>query len=122
MLLKKLRVRNKPADFLVISGDDVLTLPMIAVGGTGVISVIANAYPKEYSDMVRFALEGNMKKAIELHYLLIEMIWAIFAEGSPPGIKAVLSVLGIAGNHLRLPLVPVTAELYKRIATLTKKI
>lgn len=115
-------IRNKPADFLVISGDDVLTLPMIAVGGAGVISVIANAYPKEYSEMVKFALEGNMKKALELHYLLIEMIWAIFAEGSPPGIKAALSILGIAGNHLRLPLVPVSGELYKRIAALTKKI
>jgi len=115
-------IKNKPKNFEVLSGDDMLTLPMIALGGTGVISVIANAYPGEFSDMVRFALADELGKACELHYKMLDMIWAIFAEGSPSGIKAALEILGISGNHLRLPLLPVSDELYKKIASLAKKL
>ena len=115
-------LKNKPKNFKVLSGDDLLTLPMIALGGSGVISVIANAYPKEYSDMVRFALAGEMTQACDLHYKMLEMIRAIFTEGSPSGIKAVLEIMGISGNHLRLPLTPVTQEHYNKIASMVKKL
>ena len=115
-------VKGKPKNFLVLSGDDALTLPMIALGGSGVISVIANAYPKDFSEMVRLALKSEMTKAMELHYKLIEMIWALFTEGSPSGVKAVLEILGIAKNYVRLPLVPVSDEHYKKIAALAKKL
>ena len=115
-------LKNKPKIFQVLSGDDMLALPMIALGGSGVISVIANAYPKEFSDMVRFALAGEMTKACDLHYKILDMIRAIFTEGSPSGIKAVLEIMGISGNHLRLPLTPVTHEHYNKIASMMKKL
>lgn len=115
-------IKNKPKNFLVLSGDDALTLPMIAIGGSGVISVTANAYPKEFSDMVRFAMEGEISKAAEIHYKLLDMIWALFAEGSPSGVKAALEILGIAKNCVRLPLVPVSDDHYRKIAALIKKL
>ena len=115
-------IKGKPKNFLVLSGEDALTFSMITLGGSGVISVVANAYPKEFSDMVRYALNCEINKASELHYKLIEMIWALFAEGSPSGVKAVLDILGIAKNYVRLPLVPVSDEHYKKIAALAKKI
>jgi 4-hydroxy-tetrahydrodipicolinate synthase len=115
-------IKNKPRNFQVLSGDDMLTLPMIALGGSGVISVIANAFPKEFSDMVRFALDGEIARACELHYKVLDMIWAIFAEGSPSGIKAALAIMGISKNHLRLPLVPVSEEHFKKMAMLIKKL
>jgi len=100
-------IKEKPKDFLVISGDDVLTLPTIASGGDGVISVIANAYPKDFSEMVRLALEGNFDKARKLHYKLLEITQAIYVDGNPAGVKGLLSVMNICGEHLRLPLVSV---------------
>jgi 4-hydroxy-tetrahydrodipicolinate synthase len=115
-------IKNKPRNFQVLSGDDMLTLTMIALGGSGVISVIANAFPKEFSDMVRFALDGEIARACELHYKVLDMIWAIFAEGSPSGIKAALAIMGISKNHLRLPLVPVSEEHFKKMAMLIKKL
>lgn len=115
-------IKNKPKNFLVLSGDDALTLPMIAIGGSGVISVTANAYPKEFSDMVRFAMKGEISKAAEIHYKLLDMIWALFAEGSPSGVKAALEILGIAKNCVRLPLVPVSDDHYRKIAALIKKL
>ncbi len=114
-------IKNRPKNFYVISGDDALTLPMIAIGASGVISVIANAFPKEYSEMVRHALGCDLMKAGELHYGLFELMKALFAEGNPAGVKAALDVLGIAKNHVRLPLVPVSDELYKKIEQLIKK-
>lgn len=111
-------VRNKPAGFLVISGDDALTLPMIALGASGVISVIANAYPKEISDMVRLALKGDMKKAQPIHYSLLPLMNAIFEEGNPSGIKALLEIMGRINNQLRLPLCKVSKPLYNKIASL----
>jgi len=113
-------VKNKPKDFQVISGDDMLTLPMMAIGATGAISVIANACPKSFSEMVNHALKGNYEKASQLHYRLLEMINAIFEEGSPSGVKAALEILKISQNNLRLPLVPVSPALTKKLEGLLK--
>ncbi len=114
-------LKYKPRNFQVLSGDDLLALPILALGGAGVISVISNAYPREFSDMVRHALDGKIAEACELHYHLFDIIKAIFAEGNPAGIKAVLEIIGISKNHLRLPLVPVSDELYHKLASLMKK-
>lgn len=111
-------VRNKPEKFLVISGDDSLTYPMIALGASGVISVMANALPKEMSDMVRFALKGDWKKAQPLHYKMLPLMKAIFEEGNPVGIKALLEIEGYIGNTLRLPLVKSSKSLYNKLSAL----
>jgi 4-hydroxy-tetrahydrodipicolinate synthase len=100
-------IQNKPAHFNVLSGDDALTLPMISVGAKGVISVVANAFPKQFSDMVRFALEENFVDARKLHYALLDIIEHLFADGNPAGVKKALSILKIADENLRLPLVRV---------------
>ncbi|MCC7232963.1 MAG: 4-hydroxy-tetrahydrodipicolinate synthase [Bacteroidia bacterium] len=99
-------LKNKPKDFLVISGDDAITLPIMACGGDGVISVIANAYPRDFSEMVRACLDGNYEKARKLNFKLLDIIHAIFADGSPSGIKGLLNVTGVCSEHVRLPLVP----------------
>lgn len=111
-------IRRKPDGFSVISGDDALTCPMIAMGAVGVISVIANALPKQMSDMVRFALKGDMKKALPIHYAMLPMMNALFEEGNPTGVKALLEIEGLISNTLRLPLVKATKPLYNKIATL----
>jgi len=100
-------VRDKPEDFGVISGEDGYTLPFIAAGMQGVISVIGNAYPKEFSQMVNYALDGDLKNAKHLHYKLLPAMKAIFMDGNPGGVKYILSKMGICGNHFRLPVVPV---------------
>ena len=100
-------IKGKPSGFLVISGDDALTLPILAMGGDGVISVVANAYPAEFTRMVSLGLEGKVSQAREMHYLLLEMINELFADGSPSGIKAVLETMGLCKSHVRLPLVKV---------------
>jgi 4-hydroxy-tetrahydrodipicolinate synthase len=115
-------VKNKPRNFLVISGDDILTLPMIAVGCAGVISVAANAYPKEISDMVNYALKNDMVRANELHYKLLDLIEVLFEEGNPSGIKAALDILKICPDNLRLPLLQVSDMHYKKISDIAKKI
>ncbi len=101
-------IHNTPESFLTISGDDLLTLPMIASGADGVISVVANAFPKEFSEMTRLALKGQTEKARMIHYRLSSIIPMLFSEGSPSGIKAVLSIKEICEDYLRLPLVPVS--------------
>ncbi len=111
-------LRRRPAGFRVISGDDALTCPMIALGADGVISVIANALPKETSDMVRFALKGDLKKALPLHYRLLPLMNAIFEEGNPTGVKALLEIEGHITNILRLPLVKASKPLYNKLSTL----
>ncbi len=111
-------LRNRPDGFRVISGDDAITCPLIAMGADGVISVIANAMPKETSDMVRFALKGDMKKALPLHYRLLPLMNAIFEEGNPTGIKALLEVQGMIYNVLRLPLVKASKTLTNKLVTL----
>ncbi len=108
-------LRTAPAGFQVISGDDALTLPMIALGGSGVISVLANSFPAEWSEMVRQALRGNLKQAREIHYRLLPLIDLLFSEGNPAGIKAALAIQGIITNSLRLPLTPVSRSTYSAI-------
>ena len=98
-------IYHKPKNFLVISGDDNLTLPLIAAGADGVISVVANAYPKKFSDMVRYALKGDFEKARKEHYSLMFFTEQLFADGNPGGIKFALSEMGIIQPYLRLPLV-----------------
>jgi len=111
-------IKQKPKDFLVISGDDLLTLPLMAMGCDGVISVTANAYPSEVSQMVQLGLKGDFKKAREFHYKISEFTQALFADGSPGGIKAALEIKGLISNHLRLPLVKIEKPLYNHLAGL----
>jgi 4-hydroxy-tetrahydrodipicolinate synthase len=111
-------IRNKPKDFLVISGDDLLTLPLLGMGADGVISVIANAYPKLFSDMVSLGLKGEMKKAREIHYKLTDFTRSVFADGNPSGIKAALEIKEIISNNLRLPLVKIEKPHYNQLALL----
>ena len=111
-------LRNRPAGFRVISGDDALTYPMLALGAAGVISVIANALPKEMSDMVHFALKGDFKHALPLHNRLLPLMHAIFDEGNPTGIKALLEAQGRITNILRLPLVRASKTLTNKLVTL----
>ena len=111
-------LRNRPAGFRVISGDDALTYPMLALGADGVISVIANAMPKEMSDMVHFALKGDFKHALPLHNRLLPLMHAIFDEGNPTGIKALLEAQGRITNILRLPLVRASKTLTNKLVTL----
>ena len=113
-------LREKPATFQVISGDDALTLPMIALGASGVISVAANALPKEMSQMVSLALKGDFKKAQQLHYKMLPLMNAMFEEGNPAGVKALLEIAtqGQFTNALRMPLVKVSKPLYNKLASL----
>jgi 4-hydroxy-tetrahydrodipicolinate synthase len=111
-------VMKKPKDFLIISGDDMLTLPITACGGDGVISVISNAFPKDFSEMVRLALNGNFDKARKLHYKLHDITHAIFVDGNPSGIKGLLNVLNICGEHVRLPLMSVNKAVMNRFESI----
>ena len=104
-------INHKPADFSVISGDDALTLPLLAAGVDGVISVVANAFPKEVSTMVRLARNNDFAEARKIHLQLLDFTQACFREGSPAGVKALLSVQGKIQNCLRLPQVPVSESL-----------
>lgn len=97
-------IKNKPKDFMVISGDDNLTLPVIAAGGVGVISVVAQALPKDYSEMVRLCLKGDFEKAQKLHYKIMDITDLLFADGNPGGIKFALSELKKCKPYVRLPL------------------
>jgi 4-hydroxy-tetrahydrodipicolinate synthase len=115
-------IKNKPSDFIVVSGEDALTLPLMSIGASGVISVVGNVFPKEFSTMVQLALSNNFTKALDNHYKLIELIDYLFIEGNPAGVKAALAHMGIIKNNLRLPLVPVSTETNKKIAELIKKI
>lgn len=115
-------IKNKPKDFVVISGDDAITLPLIALGAEGVISVVANAYPKDFSSMVNACLAGTFAKAAPLHYKLVDLITLLFADGNPGGIKAALAIKGIGKENMRLPLVPVNAEVRKALEEEIKRI
>ncbi len=114
--------RDRPNDFLVISGDDSITLPIIALGGDGVISVLANAYPREWSEMVALALSGKFDAARKIHYRFTALIQALFIEGNPAGIKAVLANNDLIKNFLRLPLTPVSRGTYSTISKLVEEI
>jgi 4-hydroxy-tetrahydrodipicolinate synthase len=119
-------IQNKPSDFLVISGDDALTLPHIAIGGHGAISVVANAFPKRFSTMVNAALDGDLTLANQKHYELFPVIQHLFADGNPGGIKHALKLLNIGEDVVRLPLVKVnekTADnIYAQVAKLGEAI
>jgi 4-hydroxy-tetrahydrodipicolinate synthase len=115
-------LRDKPADFMVISGDDPITLPLIAAGAAGVISVVANAFPKEFSEMVRYCLSGNFEKARPLHNKYLEITGALFTEGSPAGIKAVLAEMGHCKNTFRMPVWPVSASHHEKLILLLNQV
>jgi len=108
-------IQNKPEGFLVISGDDGITLPMVLAGGAGVISVIAEGFPRQFSDMVRLGLERKVDEAYKLHYLVADAIDMIFEQGNPGGIKEVFKALGLSENTVRLPLVNVNEDLAGRL-------
>jgi 4-hydroxy-tetrahydrodipicolinate synthase len=108
-------MRDKPSEFFVASGDDHITLPLISFGVHGVISVAANCFPKDFSNMVRAALQGDLVTANGLHYKLLEGFDLLFAENNPAGVKAFLAELGIIENNLRLPLVPLSNEIHKKV-------
>lgn len=109
-------LQDKPNGFVVISGDDALTLPMIALGAEGVISVVANAFPKEFAEMVNLCLKGKFNKARVFHYHLLKFTNALFADGSPSGIKAALEIKGLCKSTVRLPLVKVNKNIHAAIA------
>jgi 4-hydroxy-tetrahydrodipicolinate synthase len=115
-------MRDKPEDFLLISGDDPVALPMIAMGAAGLISVVGNALPFELSEMIRLCLKGDFKAAQPLHLQLLEFTRLIFAEGNPAGVKAALKHLDICGDQVRLPLVSASADLGTAIAAQVLKI
>ena len=115
-------IQHKPEEFLVISGDDMITLPMILAGGAGVISVIGEGVPRAFSEMVRRGLEGKVKEAYDLHYQVADLIDMIFEQGNPAGIKEIFKHLGLSENTLRLPLVNVNEDLSNRIAEALKKL
>jgi len=115
-------MRDKPKDFLLISGDDPVTLPMIALGAAGIISVIGNALPKQFTDMVNLCLAGDYKAALPAHLSLIEFTRLAFAEGNPAGVKAALKHLRICGDTVRLPLVKASSALEQLIIAEVEKL
>lgn len=108
-------LRRKPESFVVLSGDDTLVLPQLSIGYEGCISVAANGYPKEFSDLVRFGMNQNMEEGRKLYLKLLPWMQLLFKEGNPVGIKASLSILGVCGPYVRLPLVEATEVLKKEI-------
>ena len=113
-------IKNKPADFDVISGDDALTFPMIACGAVGVISVIGNALPKEFSRMIRLEFNGEYEPARKIHHKFTELYKLLFVDGNPAGVKALLSEMGMIQNVLRLPLVPTRIQTLHKMAEILK--
>ncbi len=108
-------IKNKREDFLVISGDDGITFPLITLGAVGVISVIGNAFPREFSKMVRLALNGDFEKALLIHHRFTELFSLLFVDGNPAGVKCLLNAMGYIENELRLPLVPTRITTYEKI-------
>lgn len=115
-------LRDKPASFLFISGDDPVTLPLIALGAAGVISVVGNAVPKIFSDMVRLGIQGDFSAARELHFQLIEFTRLLFSEGNPAGVKSALNLQGIGTSQVRLPLVNASEALTEAISRSLKQL
>jgi 4-hydroxy-tetrahydrodipicolinate synthase len=108
-------MKGKPDNFSVISGDDMMTLSVIAAGGSGVISVLANAFPSQCTEMVNQSLKNNFKAAREIQFRFVEMIELLFADGNPSGVKDMLSIINLCHNYVRLPLVPVSRNVHIRI-------
>jgi 4-hydroxy-tetrahydrodipicolinate synthase len=115
-------IQSKPEGFHVISGDDMVTLPIVLAGGSGVISVIGEGFPKQFSDMVRLGLNRKVDEAYKLHYLLTDVIDMIFEQGNPAGIKEVHKILGLSENTVRLPLVNVNQDLADRLSKFVKNL
>ncbi len=115
-------LKHKPKDFLIISGDDDLALSVVLAGGAGVISVIGQGFPKQFSSMIQLGLEGKAKEAYELHFKLMDVTSAIFEENNPAGIKGVLNALNLCEDTVRLPLVPASEGLKSKIKTLIKEL
>jgi len=114
-------IKNAPKDFLVISGDDMIALPIVLAGGAGVISVIGQGFPKEFSEMIRLGLNRKVNEAFKTQYFLSDCIDMIFEQGNPAGIKHVFQALGVADNTVRLPLVAVDDSLANRLNEFVKK-
>ena len=108
-------LKGKPENFSVISGDDMLTIPIVAAGGAGVISVLANAFPSQTSELVAQSLKNNYRIARDIHFRLLEIIELLFTDGNPSGVKDMLSILNICQNVVRLPLAPVSRTVHARI-------
>lgn len=122
-LLQIMRIiKEKPDDFLVMSGDDITALPTVLAGGVGVISVLGQGLPSEFSRMIRFGLEGDARKAYDLHYMLQEAMELIFKEGNPAGIKAIFEIIGLSTSIVRLPLVEASDNLKSSISNFMKNI
>lgn len=115
-------IKNKPADFMVISGDDGITFPLITLGAVGVISVIGNAFPREFSRMVRLALQGDYTSALTIHHRFTELFGLLFVDGNPAGVKCLLHAMGYIQNRLRLPLVPTRITTYEKIREVLQKL
>lgn len=115
-------IKNKPSHFDVISGDDGITFPLITLGAVGVISVIGNALPKEFSRMVKLALNGDYKNALEIHHKFTELFGLLFVDGNPAGVKAMLNIMGLIENQLRLPLVPARITTLGEISAIVKEL
>ncbi len=115
-------IKNKPADFDVISGDDSLTFPMVSCGAVGVISVIGNALPKEFSRMIRLQMRGEYDPARTIHHRFTDLFSLLFVDGNPAGVKAMLSEMGFIENKLRLPLVPMRINNMQRMAEILKEL
>ena len=115
-------IKNKPKDFMVISGDDGITFPLITLGAVGVISVIGNAFPREFSRMVRLALEGDYANALLIHHKFTELFELLFVDGNPAGVNSILSSMGYIRNRLRLPLVPTRITTYEKIRVVLQKL
>ncbi|MEG1999504.1 MAG: 4-hydroxy-tetrahydrodipicolinate synthase, partial [Bacteroidales bacterium] len=108
-------IKNKPDNFMVISGDDGIAYPLISLGAIGVISVIGNAFPKEFGKMVRLALNGDYENALKIHHEFTELFSLLFVDGNPAGVKSMLNAMGYIKNRLRLPLVPTRITTYEKI-------
>ena len=115
-------IKNRPEGFSVLSGDDAITYPMMTLGADGVISVVANAFPGQFSKMVKLSLKGNYEEARQIHYDLLEIMEALFEDGNPAGIKAALDAMGIVSNNLRLPLVKANKATNNKITSLVSKL
>lgn len=115
-------IKNKPNNFDVISGDDGITFPLITLGAVGVISVIGNALPKEFSRMVRLALNGDYNNALTIHHKFTELFKLLFVDGNPAGVKAMLNAMGLIENELRLPLVPSRISTMEKISNIVKEL
>ena len=115
-------IKNKPAQFSVLSGDDGITFPLITLGATGVISVIGNALPHEFGRMVRLALAGDYQNALPIHHQFTELFKLLFVDGNPAGVKAMLNAMGLIENRLRLPLVPANITTFSKIADILRQL